>query len=254
MTRRHEFVTATGRGLVWAQRGEVLLGVVAVLYLVTRNPAIAVGGFFLAGIPGIVSARRMWVGKEEFGPVHEKAARRGTYLFVIAALLFLLAYASSGTFTSATQTFDPAQNETVSNDSAHRFQDLLPSLVLVCLALILETASGAHFLWELVGSGWRRFAASYALLGAACAAIAFSRGLAWVNEKRDLLGDRVDSVPAARYYFEDWVETVLPLLMASFLLTRGAAVVLLRRAMAKVAEAEAAPTGEPEGGSPRQGP
>lgn len=241
MTRRRSFVTSTGRGLVWAERGEWLLGAVAVLYLLTQNTALAVGGFFLSGVPGLISVRRMWVGREEFGPVHEKAARRGTYLFAIAALLFLLAYASSGTFASATQRFDPAQNETLSTETAHRFKDLIPSLALVSIALVLETASGAHFLWELVGTGWRRYAAAYAGLGAAAAIAVFSIGFDWVRTQQDLIGERVDSAATADYYFRYWIETVLPALMLAFLVTRVAAIVLLRRAQAKVLEAEASP-------------
>lgn len=237
---KRRLTSLTGRGLVWATAGEIVLAVVCVLYLgLSPQPRIAFVGALAAGLLGLVSIHRMWRGRHEFGPEHERLARRGAYLFLTAGLLYLLAFLSLETFTAPTTGFDPfAENTTSSPTETHRFKDLQPSLVMASVALVLEVSSGAVLLWELVGTGWRRYVAGYGVVGAAAGIALLVFGLRTIAELQAEAGPRAGSANEARLYFDRYLREVLGLLMTLFLGTRLYALVLLQRAQHKVADAE----------------
>lgn len=225
---------------MWATAGEIVLAVACVFYLgFSPQPRIALLGGLAAGVLGLVSIHRLWRGRHEFGPEHEKLARRGTYLFLTAGFLFLLALLSLDTFTAATTGLDPLDgNATASPTETHRFRDLQPSLFMASLAFGLEVASGAVLLWGLVGTEWRKFVAGYGALGVGAAIGLLIVGLRTISELQAEAGPRAGSVEEARLYFDRYLTPVLGLLMALFLGTRLYALVLLQRAQHKVADAE----------------
>jgi hypothetical protein len=226
----------TGRGLSTALWGEGILLAACLLYLATRSARLFTFGFVIAGVWGFTSVIYMWRGQDEFGPEHHRYARRGTYWFLLAGLLFLLSFASFGTFPAAAT--DLGGPGTTGAPALHRFKDLVPPVVLFGAAVAAELVSGAHFLWELTGIAWRRWVVMYGSAGVTIGAIGIVVGWTTIRSFERENGLGVASQSGASYYFDlfmiGWL-TVMATLLAA---TRIAAIVLLRHAIAKVAEAE----------------
>lgn len=238
--RKRRFESATGRGLAWASIGELVVGVGAILSLVSGNAGTVIGALFIGGFFGLLSVRQLWAGRGEFGPVHEPLARRGTYLFFTAAGLLVASLLAIGTFNSPTHGFDVGDNETESAPDAHRFRDLYPGVLLFCVFLSVEVVSGGHFLWVLAGTSTRPWVRGYVALGVAGAVWIFITAHRSIQELSAEAGGRAGSVDEARRYFDRFSEAVLPTLLLVLAGTRVVAYVLLRQAMGRVREAEAA--------------
>jgi hypothetical protein len=242
--------SSTGRGLTKAYAGEILAIVACAWYLLSQDVKPLLVGFLIAGLVGFASIVRMWRGQDEFGPTHRRLARRGTYLYFTASLFFFLALLSFGTFTSPTTGLDlPGVNETQSPTTPHRFRDLLPPVFLLGVAVITEALSGAFLLWHLVGERLRPAVVGYASTAAIVATTVFVRGWSKVQEFRDQGGESVDNSAYVDLAFDEFLRAVLPVFAIGFILTRLIAFWLLRRAAAKVAQAEA---DQPQEAAPTQ--
>lgn len=249
---RDRLGTATGRGLLAARLGDRIALVSALAYLLFgRLEWILVVGLFVAGAPALVSARRLWVGRFEFGPDHARAARRGAYAFAGASLLFVLALLSFQTFPSASLGLDLTDgNETGDPSRIHRFRDLVPPLLMVSAAIVIEGASGALLLWNLVGVTWKKWVSGNAGLGGATGVLVAWVGWPAIDRFEAQTGAFVDSQPAADFYYNGFLDIVVGMAAVGFALTRVVVLILLERAIRKVAEAErdaetAAPTTGP---------
>lgn len=216
-------LTWTGRGLRLAYAGEFVLGAAAVLYLLSRSGRLAALGFLLAAAFGVLSIRKMWGGRREFGPQHQRNANRGFVLFWLAALLF--SYALIGALTTLPETLV--------------VRDLQPPILAAGLGLALETASGALLLWHLCGARRRAWVAGYAALGALLGILLAVYGILSVNELREAAGERLSSPGEARIRLTVFLDEVLPVVMVAFLATRAAAAYLVQLARREVAVAEA---------------
>ncbi|HLE47772.1 MAG TPA: hypothetical protein VI818_05690 [Candidatus Thermoplasmatota archaeon] len=236
---RERLGTATGRGLLAARTGESIILAAALLFLATGlYPRVLVFGAVIAGVPGLLSARRIWVGRFEFGPEHETGARRGIYLFAAASILLVLSLLSFQTFPSPSLGID-FTNETIPEDgSVHRFKDLLPPLFMLGAAMAAEVASGAFIVWNLVGKRWQRAVAGYGGAGVAACLLVVLTGSQLVRRFEDETGAFADSTPAAMFYYGRFLDQVLFIAALWIVATRAAAMVFLQRAIAKVMEAE----------------
>ncbi|MBI2076810.1 MAG: hypothetical protein HYT80_00355 [Euryarchaeota archaeon] len=236
---RERLGTATGRGLLAARTGEIIVLVAAIWFLVGGlKPWILVLGVLVAGAPGLLSTRRIWVGRFEFGPEHEKSARRGVYAFAAASILLVLALLSFQTFPSTSLGLDlSGDNETVDETRLHRFKDLVPPLVMLGAAISTELVSGSLVLWNLVGADWKKWV--YVYMGFAGGGVAvISVGLGALREFEGETGRYVDSSSAANFYYDRFLDEVLVVVAALLVVTRVVALALLGRAVRKVAEAE----------------
>jgi len=212
-------VTWTGRGLRLAYVGDIVLAATAAIYFLNYSGRLAGFGFVVAGFVGLFSLQKMWAGRNEFGPEHAKNTKRGLILFFTGALLFF--YALLAGLTNVPETLD--------------FRNMRPPLLAVGVGLIAETASGALFLYALVGSKRRPYAIGYAVVGAVSGILLLVFGML-----------RVDEFEAAQLHNADiaqdrlmmFLDAYLPYVMAAFLLTRVWVLVLLRHARKEVEIAE----------------
>jgi len=232
--------TATGRGLVAARTGDTIVLVATILFLLSGlRPWVLVVGVLAAGLPGLVSARRLWVGRFEFGPEHETAVRRAMYVFAVACVLLVLALLSFQTFPSSSLGLDlPGDNATGEESRIHRFKDLLPPVFMLGAAMLLEVLSSSLVLWNLVGHDWRRWVAGWAGAGATGGIVVVWQGWTMVQAFESQTGRYVDSLPAATYYYDRFLGILLGSVAVMLLVTRVGALLLLRRTLAKVREAE----------------
>lgn len=220
-------VTWTGRGLRLGYVGDIVLAATAAIYFLNYSGRLAGFGFVLAGLVGLFSVQKMWGGRNEFGPAHAKNVKRGLVLFFVGGILFF--YALLAGLTNVPETLD--------------FKNMRPPVLAVGLALIAETASGALFLYELVGSKRRPYAIGYGVVGAVSGILLLVFGMAEINEFE---AAQLHTAEIAQDRLMMFLDGYLPYVMAAFLVTRLWAIGLLRHARKEVEIAEHDAMQEPE--------
>lgn len=215
-------VTWTGRGLRFAYIGEVILAGTALWYLLSGSGRVAFVGFVAAAVFGILSIRKMWGGRREFGPDHQRRTNRAFALFWVAAALFT--YALIGGLSTVPDT--------------RQLKDLAPPIIAAGLALIAETSSAALLLWELAGSKRRRFVAGYAVLGAVLGLVILFVGLISLDKFVFQQQDRIVTREDATLRLNQYLDIFLPVVMGAFLMSRGYVMTLIRKAREEVSIAE----------------
>lgn len=212
-------VTWTGRGLRLAYIGDMILAATAAIYFLNYSGKLAAFGFVIAAFVGLLSVQRAWLGRREFGPAHQRNVKRGLILFFVGAFLFV--YALLAGLTNVPQTLD--------------FRNMRPPVLGAALALIAETSSATFLLLELVGSKRRAFALAYGVAGGLLALVVLSVGFGLVSEYESA---RLPTAGIAQDRLMMFVAEFLPYVMASFLVTRVFALVLIRLARKEVEVAE----------------
>lgn len=212
-------VTWTGRGLRLAYVGDIVLAATAAIYFLNYSGRLAGFGFIVAALVGLFSLQKMWGGRNEFGPEHAKNVKRGLILFFVGGSFFV--YALLAGLTNVPETLD--------------FKNMRPPVLAVGLALVAETASGALFLYGLVGSKRRPYAIGYAVVGAISGILLLVFGMREVTEFE---AAQLHNAEIAQDRLMMFLDGYLPYVMAAFLTTRLWVLVLIRHARKEVEIAE----------------